>query len=187
MVREEKPGWKQRIVHELRKLAISVIYIWVLLSVFALYREIILANYNINYSAKFGFALINALILAKFMWLGEILHAGKIAAGKALLYSTLWNSALFAVILMVCHLLEETSLKLWHGQTIAESFSETVAHPRDVFATAVVVLVVLIPFFFAKGLIEILGEDEIKRLLLRSRPKESTLGRAPHPAASRRD
>jgi len=45
----------------LRNLAIAVIYIWVLLSVFGLYREIILANYRINYSAKFGFALINAL------------------------------------------------------------------------------------------------------------------------------
>jgi len=171
MVHAEKPGWEKRIVNELRKLAIAVIYIWVLLSVFGLYREIILANYHINYTAKFGLALINAVIFAKFMWLGEILHAGKRTAGKALLYSTLWNSALFAVILMVCHLLEEALLKLWHGQSIAESFSKTVADPRDIFATAMVVFVVLIPFFFTKGLIEILGEDEIKRLLLRSRPK----------------
>jgi len=177
MVQAKKPGWKKRIVNELRKLAIAVIYIWVLLSVFGLYREIILANYHINYSAKFGLALINAMILAKFMWLGEILHAGKRAVGKALLYSTLWNSALFTVILTVCHLLEETLLKLWHGQSIAESLSETVAEPRDIFALALVVFVVLIPFFFAKGLIEILGEDEIRRLLLRSRPKDSTLAR----------
>jgi hypothetical protein len=175
MVKEEKTGWKKRIVDELRKLSITVIYIWVLLSVFALFREIILANYHINYSVKFGFALINALILAKFMWLGEILHAGKKAAGTTLLYSTLWNSALFAVILMVCHLLEETLLKLWHGQSIVESFSETLAEPRGIFALALVMFVVLIPFFFAKGLIEILGEEEIKRLLLKSRPKDSPL------------
>jgi len=182
MVQEEKPGWTKRIVDELRKLALAVIYIWVLLSVFGLYREIILANYHINYSAKFGFALINAVILAKFMWFGEILHAGKRAVGKSLLYSTLWNAALFAVILMGCHLLEETLLKVWHGQSIAESFSETVADPRAIFATALVVFVVLIPFFFAKGLIEILGEDEIKRLLLRSRSKDSTPTRAPQPS-----
>lgn len=175
MVQEEKPGWKKRIVAELRKLSITVIYIWVLLSVFALFREIILANYHINYSVKFGFALINAVILAKFMWLGEILHAGKRAAGKTLLYSTLWNSALFAVILVVCHLLEETLLNLWHGESIVGSLSETVAAPRTIFALPLVMFVVLIPFFFAKGLIEILGEDEIKRLLLKARPKDSTL------------
>lgn len=174
-MQEGKSGWKKRIVDEFRKLAIAVIYLWVFLSVFGLYREIVLANYQINYSEKFGFALINAVILAKFMWLGEILHAGKRAAGTTLLYSTLWNSALFAVILMVCHLLEETVLKLWHGQPIVESFSETLAEPRGIFALALVMFVVLIPFFFAKGLIEILGEEEIKRLLLKSRPKDSPL------------
>ena len=186
MVQEGKPDWKKRVINELRKLAIAVIYLWVFLSVFGLYREIILANYQINYSAKLGFALINAVILAKFMWLGEILHAGKRTAGKPLLYSTLWNSALFAVILMVCHLLEETLLKLWHGQSVAESVSEIFADPRGILATALVVFVVLIPFFFAKGLVEILGEDEIKNLLL-SRPNSSTLARAPHPEGSRRD
>ena len=169
MMHEEKPGWKKRALDELRKLSITVLYIWVLLSVFTLHREIILANYHINYSAKFGFAFINAVILAKFMWLGEILHAEKKAAGKALLYSMLWNSALFTVILMVCHLLEEALVKVWHGQSFAASFSETVAHPRAVFATMLLMFVVLIPFFFAKGLIEILGKDEIKRLLSKAR------------------
>ena len=169
MMHGEKPGWKKRALDELRKLSITVGYLWVLLSVFTLHREIILANYHINYSARFGFAFINAVILAKFMWLGEILHAGKKAAAKALLYSMLWNSALFTIILMVCHLLEEALIKVWHGQSFAASFSETVADPRGIFATMLLMFVVLIPFFFAKGLIEILGKDEIKRLLLKAR------------------
>jgi hypothetical protein len=169
MMHEEKPGWKKRVLDELRKLSITVTYIWVLLSVFTLHREIILASYHIHYSAKFGFDFINAVILAKFMWLGEILHAEKKAAGKALWYLMLWNSALFSVILMVCHLLEEALVKVWYGQSFAVSFSETVADPRDVFATMLLMFVVLIPFFFAKGLIKILGKDEIKRLLLKAR------------------
>lgn len=169
MMHEEKPAWKKRAVDELRKFSITVMYIWVLLCVLTLHCQIILANYHINYSAKFGFAFINAVILAKFMWLGEILHAGKKAAGKVLLHSMLWNSAIFAVILMVCHLLEEALVKVWHGQSFAASFSETVSDPRNIFATMLLMFVVLIPFFFAKGLIEILGKDEIKRLLLKAR------------------
>ena len=86
-----------------------------------------------------------------------------------MLYSTLWNAALFAVILMVCHLLEEALVKVWHGHSFAASFSEAVADPRDMFATMLLMFVVLTPFFFAKGLIEILGKDEIKRLLLKAR------------------
>lgn len=171
MILEGKPGWKKRTFHELRKLSVTVIYMWVLLSVFTLHREIILANYHINYSAKFGFAFIHAVILAKFMWLGEILRVGKKAAGKALLYSTLWNAALFAVISVICHLMEEVLVKVWHGRPFATSFSEAVADPREVSAGLLLVFVVLIPFFFAKGLIEVSGEDEIKRLLLKARSR----------------
>ena len=169
MMHAGKAGWKKRAFDELRKLSITVIYIWVLLSVFALHREIILRSYHIDYSAKVGFAFINAVILAKFMWLGEILHAGKKAAGKALLHSTLWNAALFAVILTVCHLLEEQLVKVWHGNSFAASFSQALADPMDIFGTMLLMFVVLVPFFFAKGLIEILGKDEIKRLLLKAR------------------
>jgi hypothetical protein len=135
MMHEEKPGWKKRVLAELRKLSITVIYIWVLLSVFALHREIILRSYHFNYSTRFGFAFLNAVILAKFMWLGEVLHAGKKAAGKVLWHSTLLNAALFTVILTVCHLLEEALVKVWHGNSLAASVSEAVADPRDIFAT----------------------------------------------------
>ena len=85
-----------------------------------------------------------------------------------MLYSTLWNAALFAVILLVCHLLEEVLVKVWHDHSFAASFSEAVTDPRDMLATMVLMFVVLTPFFFAKGLIEILGKDEIKRLLLKA-------------------
>jgi len=171
MMHEETPGWKKRAFGELRNLSITVLYIWVFLTVFALHREIILKSYHINYSARFGFAFINALILAKFIWLGEVLHAGKKAARNALLYSTLWNAALFAVILRICHMLEEVLVGIWRGNSFAASFSEAVADPRDIFTTTLLVSVVLVPFFFAKGLIEILGKDEIKRLLLKARTK----------------
>jgi len=164
---EETPSWKKRVFGELRNLSITAIYIWVLLSVFALHREIILRRYHINYSAKVGFALINAVILAKFMWLGEILHAGKKAARNTLLYSTLRNAALFTIILRICHFLEEVLVGVWHGNSFAASFFEAIADPRDIFATMLLMFVVLVPFFFAKGMIEILGKDEIKRLLLK--------------------
>jgi len=57
MMHQEQSDWKKRAFDELRKLSITVIYIWVLLSVFALHREIILRSYHFNYSAKFGLAV----------------------------------------------------------------------------------------------------------------------------------
>jgi len=77
MSTEIKRSWKDRILGELRTLSLTVLYLWILLSVFALHREIILPHFEISYSQKFGFALLNAVILAKFMWLADLLHAGK--------------------------------------------------------------------------------------------------------------
>jgi hypothetical protein len=66
---EPKRNWKERLLEELRNLSITVIYLWVLFSVFDLHRAIILADLHISAPARLGFALINALILAKFILL----------------------------------------------------------------------------------------------------------------------
>jgi len=171
---EAKANWKERVLEELRSLSITVIYLWLLLTVFALHRQIVLARYQISYPERFGFAFINALILAKFMWLGEVLHAGRKAAGKALLFATLWNSAIFTAILMGCHILEEALIRFFHGQPVRQMFSESAGMtPWDIFATALLIFVVLIPFFLVKGLMEILGKNEVKRLLFSPGPGSS--------------
>jgi hypothetical protein len=46
---------------------------------------------------------------------------------------------------------------------------------QDIFASMLLIFVVLIPFFFAKGLIKILGKDEMKRLSLRLILRDSGL------------
>jgi hypothetical protein len=172
MTNQAKPKWKERVTEELRKLLVTVIYLWLLLSVFSLQREVILAHYNISYPQKLGFALLNAVILAKFMWLAEVLHAGKKATGRPLLFSMIWNSAIYAVILIVCHLLEEALVRLWHGQSLIQSLPENNwTDMLDVFATTILMFVVLIPFFATKGLFQRLGKEEIRRLLFHRLPE----------------
>ena len=121
----EKRNWKDILLEEMKKLSITTIYLWVLLSVFVLHRSVILAEYNIRYSEQLGFALINSLILAKFILIAEALRAGKKAENKPLWYSILFKSILFSAILMVCHLLEEALVKMWHGSSFTRSL------PRD--------------------------------------------------------
>jgi hypothetical protein len=171
MTNEKKLGWKERVLEELRKLSITILYLWVLLSVSALHREIILADYNIHYSEKLGFALVNAVILAKFIWLGDVMHAGKKAENKSLLFSMFWNSALFAVILMICHTLEDILLRWLHGELKTTSFYGIAGtRPSELLATCVMMFVVLIPFFFTRGLVHVLGKSETKALLFRTGP-----------------
>lgn len=168
MSAEKSASLKVRAVAELKSLAITTGYFWLLLSLFALHRAMILQQYHINFSLRFGFALINALILAKFMWLAELFHAGQRAEGKSLLYSALWNSAIFAVILLLCHVIEDVIVSWYHTGSLAQSLP---AHDPGslgvLLSTGLLMFVVLIPFFLAKGLIHILGKDRLRDLLLR--------------------
>lgn len=66
---EAKRTWKQRIVQEVKNLAVVLIYLWVFLTVFELHEAIVLSEHNIEYNLAEGlvFALVNAWILAKFV------------------------------------------------------------------------------------------------------------------------
>ena len=167
MSNEKKTGWKERLLEELKKLSIIAVYLWVLLSVFVVYRAIILNDYHISDPEKLGFALINALILAKFILIADAFHAGKKFESLPLLYSILFKSALFSVILMVCHIVEEVLVRMWHGKSFVESLPEVGgAALNDIFSLGIIMFVVLIPFFTARELIRVLGKDTLKALLL---------------------
>jgi len=170
----EKSTWKKRALDEVKKLSVTVAYIWVLLTGFTLYRMMILSEYQIHFTLKLGFALINALVFAKFMWLGEVFHAGRRASGKPLLHSAVWNAGVFSVILMVCHGAEEYAIRWWHARStgIREANPETL---REFVSMLILIFVVLIPFFLAKGLVEILGPAEVRKLLLSAGEKQSAL------------
>ena len=177
MPTEEKRSWKARILEELQKLSITFLYLWVLLTVFAIHRAVILAQYHISYPEKLGFALINAFVLAKFILIAEAFHAGERADAKPLFYSMIWKSAVFAVILSVCHILEDMLVGLWHGQPFLDALPSNKTSLLQVLATGILTFVVLIPFFGTRGLIAIIGKDEIKTLLFSTPSKGTAMSR----------
>lgn len=176
MSNQEKHGWKERILDELKKLSITVIYLWVLLSLLILHREIILAQYHINYTWKLGFAFINALILAKFMLIADAFHAGERFKTKPLVSSVGYRSAVFSIILMVCHIVEEALVRVWHGVSVAQSLSEINGPAlKEIAFLGIIMFVVLIPFFATRELGEVLGEQALVSLFLGPRPNRATL------------
>ncbi|HEY2118632.1 MAG TPA: hypothetical protein VGH37_05560 [Candidatus Acidoferrum sp.] len=169
MQSEEKRTWRDRLLEELKKLCIVVIYFWILLSVFALYRAMILTQYQISfsYTRSFGFAFINALVLGKFMLIAEALHAGERWHSKTLLYWILFKSAVFSTILLACHILEEVLVRMWHTRSMAQDFSNVNrANLNEIFSLAIIMFVVLIPFFAAREFSRVLGKGALKSLML---------------------
>jgi hypothetical protein len=61
-------------IDETRELLWIFLYLWVLLSVFSLHKALVLNEESLIYHQ--GFAIINALALAKVVLVAEYFHAG---------------------------------------------------------------------------------------------------------------
>lgn len=70
---DAKRSIKQKAVHEVREYLVISLYLFVVFSLFVLYKSMILAEYHIDF-ALHGFALINALALGKVMLVAQDLH-----------------------------------------------------------------------------------------------------------------
>ena len=164
----DKGGWRVKLVAEFESMLIIVAYLWVLLTVLQLHKGMVLAANGISYSYSQGmvFALVNAAVLGKFMLIAEALHAGERWQSKSLLYSTLFHSAVFAVILVACHMLEELLKAVWRGEPISRIPDAKLV---EVLSLGLMAFVVLIPFFAFRELQRVIGKTELKSLFLQRR------------------
>lgn len=175
MSAEHRQNWKEWLVKEFKNLFVTVVYLSILLTVFQLHRAMILSSHGISYDYGRGllFAVVNALVLGKFMIIAEALHVGKRWHSRPLLHSILFKSAVFALILLACHLLEGLLVAAWHVGSLALALREQTL--KETFSLGVVAFVVLIPFFAAKEMIRVVGKTEMKSLLLSREPHRATL------------
>jgi hypothetical protein len=98
MVNERLLHLKTGAIDETRKLFGIFIYLWVLLSLFSFHKALVLKEESLIYHQ--GFALINALALAKVVLVGEFFHVGDNLKNRPLIYPIMFKSAVFAVILI---------------------------------------------------------------------------------------
>jgi hypothetical protein len=97
-VSESKRTLKQRAVHGMREYFVNSLYLFIVFSLFILYKSVILAEHHIDF-AMHGFALINALALAKVMLIAQELHLADQFRDAPLIYPTLLKSFVFTILL----------------------------------------------------------------------------------------
>jgi hypothetical protein len=164
------PELKERAVDEAKRFVIVFLYLWVLLSLFALHKSIILNEPSLSLGQ--GFAIVNALVLAKFMLLGEAFNLADNLKSKPIIYPVVFKSAVFAVLLMGCHALEEIAVGLWHGGGFASSVSHLGGETAiRIFMIGLIMFVVLMPFFAFSEIGRDLGTHELYRLFFVRRTK----------------
>jgi hypothetical protein len=162
-----KKSLKERAVGELEKYAVISVYLWVLFALFGLHRQL-LQGHGISVWQQ-GFAIVNALVFGKVILIGEALELGKGKASNALAWVVLRKSLIFAILLVVFHILEEAIRAWFEGQPLSTAVTSLGGSLAGVMAYAAIFFVVLIPFYAFQETTRVLGGSALWDLFVRPR------------------
>ena len=126
------------------------IYLWVLFGLFAIHKAIVLNDADLIYHQ--GFAVINALLLAKVMLTAEMLHVADAMKHEPLIYPIILKSAVFSAILICFYWVEEILIGMWHGESFTQSIPALGGgNLKGMLMVGFIMFVLLIPFFRFPG------------------------------------
>lgn len=164
-----KTSLAKRAADELKEFVAIAAYLCVCFSAILYLKASILKAEGIEF-APFGFAVVKALICAKFVSLGQMLHVGERLKSLPLIWPTLYKSLTFLILLLALNALEEIVSGLIHHRTVANSLAEFGGGTLDqLLASSIIGLLILIPFFAFRALGEVVGERNLVRVFFQPR------------------
>lgn len=156
---------KHQLYHQVTQFLMIACYLFVVFGILALHESVVAAKNHIEYHF-YGFALINALILGKVMLVAEDLHFANWFRENPPAYSVVCKSIAFTILFLVFDIVEEVTVGVFKGKTIAESFPNIGGgSPSGVFFMGVIIAVLLIPFFAYREIGRVIGEGALRSLM----------------------
>jgi hypothetical protein len=169
MSQSSKPALRERAKSELKELLCITAYLFVVFSALTFYKSAILEAQGVNW-LPWGFALIKAVVLAKFILIGRALHIGEGHRTKSLIWQIVHKSIAFLILVAGFTVIEEAIVGFIHGKTFSESMAEVGGGTiEEMIATAIIMFLVLLPLFAYRALSEVLGEGALFRILFEQR------------------
>jgi hypothetical protein len=161
--------FKQTAIDEARELAIITGYLWICLGTIVLFKSATLREYGVA-PLPLGFALVKALVLAKFIMIGDVLKIGERYRSEPLIWPVAYRSVAFVALLAVLTAIEEVIVGLFHHRTVGASLGDLFGrHLDQTLVGYLIMLLVLIPFFAIRELSVALPEGLLRRLFFVSR------------------
>jgi len=160
-----KPSFKQRATNELRDFAWISLYLGFFFCSLSFYATVLLRKYEIDY-LNYSLAIINALIVAKVILIGEMAHLGRWGEAKPLYQSVIYKSVVFSLFVLVFHFLEEFVKRLIHHGVAGSVLHE--AHVADLLSRMLLVFCAFIPLFAFRELGRLLGGEKLHELFFKN-------------------
>ncbi len=160
---------KARAIEEFKLFWVIATYLGLMLGAFAWYRRLVLSESGISY-LHYGGAVIEAMILAKVILIGEALGLGKRFEGAPLIISAIFKSLIFGVFVGLFGILEHAIEGLLHHHAWKQIAHELLSAGREeILARTVVMIVTFIPFFAFWETDRVLGKGKLFALFFRTR------------------
>ncbi|HTP98329.1 MAG TPA: hypothetical protein VMN56_03320 [Casimicrobiaceae bacterium] len=141
---------KERAVREFKVFWIIAIYLWVFLGIFTVYRRLVVAETG-NAYLHYGIALIQALVIAKIVLVGQMFSFSRVHDDKPLIVPVIYKSILFGILVLLFGLVERLVEGWIHHEGLLGGLHEISHMGLDEFCARVLLLVVAFIPFFAFG------------------------------------
>jgi hypothetical protein len=163
----------QRARRELYEFLVVSAYLYVCFGALIFYKASILRGEGIEF-ATLGLAIVKALILGKFLLLLEALKIGEDKKhARSALANILTKSLLFSLLLFAMTMVEELIVGHFHGQASREVLREFAGGTwQQAVAVAILLFLILIPFFGYQEVAARLGKGKLSKLLTERAPTE---------------
>jgi hypothetical protein len=165
-----KPALRERVTHELKEFAVIAVYLFICFAALINMKAAILHAQGVAFS-PYAPAAVKSFLLAKFISVGNVLKLGRRFKRQGLIWLTLYKSVVFFALLLALNALEEIVVGLIHHRSVGESILAIAGGTLDqLVAASFVMLLILFPFFAFRSLGEVVGEANLVRVFLYSRP-----------------
>ena len=108
---------KRRIAHEIKEFLTVFLFLAPFFMSFATYRICVVGETG-SWYFNYGMALVNAIVLAKIIAIGELAKLGKTSENKALIVSTFHKAVAFTLLSLAFHAIEGTVRGILHGSAM---------------------------------------------------------------------
>jgi hypothetical protein len=167
MEAERKANLKARAAEEMKAFFLIFIYLLVLFGTFTVYRRLISDEYHISY-LHYGYAVIEGLVLAKVILIGQALHLGERHGNHPLYVPVIYKTLCFGLLIIAFELLERAIERMVHGKNALGVFTDIEALGWcQIMAWAIVMVTALVPLFAMMELDGVLGEGTLLRLFFK--------------------
>lgn len=156
---------RTRAREEIRQFLVLFVYLWVMLGLFVLNESVVARERGIDFSYS-GFAVINALVLAKVMLIIEDLGFDRLFKSQPKIWSIVCESILCTALLMAFHVVEHVVVGAFRGESMAASIpSFGGGGTVGVLLVSLIMFVSLVPFFAFKNITRAIGWERMKEIL----------------------